>query len=467
LDNPLADWENLQEFLQNKYGLMNLFPDFSLIQNLSSYLRNNNWEISAIIRGNEVIGVSESDEDLFGISIDIGTTKLAVYLVDLKSGQNIAIQGAMNPQIAYGEDVMSRISYAVEKGIDQLRNCLLNTLNQLIQELSGNSKKIVDVTIVGNTAMHHLFMGLPVKQLGRAPYIPCITQSLDVKAREIGLNVAKGAYVHLLPNIAGFVGADHVAMLLATEIYKISKNVIAIDIGTNTEVALSINGELASLSCASGPAFEGAGIKHGMRAGTGAIERVVIKNNKIDFKVIGDVLPTGICGSGILDTISELRQHRIIDQRGRLQYHNLVRNLESGREFILASMENTGIKKDIVVTQSDITKIQLAKAAIRVGINTLLKEYSIKEEEIESIIIAGAFGSHINVESGIKIGMFPSIPLNHFIQVGNAAGVGAKLALVSKMHRSIAEKIARRVRYLELTTHPNFTHEFSHAVQFP
>lgn len=467
LENPLADWENLQKFLEDKYGFKNLRPDISLLQNLSSILRNNSWDISAIVRDDEVIGITKSVEDLYGISIDIGTTKLAVYLVDLHSGQTTAIQGAMNPQIAYGEDVMSRISYAMENGVDQLKNCLLNTLNQLIQELTGNPEKVVDVTIVGNTAMHHLFIGLPVNQLGRAPYIPSIVQSLDVKARELGLNVAQGAYIHFLPNVAGFVGADHVAMLLATEIYKTSKNTIGIDIGTNTEVALSVNGDISSLSCASGPAFEGAGIKHGMRAGYGAIEKVNIKNNKIDFKVIGNVPPTGICGSGILDTISQLRQQCIIDQRGRLQDHDLVSKMKAGREFILAPKEKTGIEKDIVVTQHDINEIQLAKAAIRAGINILLQEYGINEDEIENVVIAGGFGTRINVESAIKIGMFPSIPLNRFTQVGNAAGIGAKLALVSKAHRSIAGNIASGVRYVELTTHTKFTREFSHALQFP
>ncbi len=467
LENPLADWENLQKFLKDKYGFKNLRPDITLLQNLSSNLRNKNGEYSAIIRDDEVIGITKSAEDFHGISIDIGTTKLAVYLVEIHSGQTIAIKGAMNPQIAYGEDVMSRISYAMENGVDQLRNCLLNTLNQLIQELTGNPEKVVDVTIVGNTAMHHLFIGLPVIQLGRAPYSPVVVQSLDVKARELGLNVAQGAYIHLLPNVAGFIGADHVAMLLATEIYKTSKNTIGIDIGTNTEVALSVNGDIASLSCASGPAFEGAGIKHGMRASNGAIEEVNIKNNKIDFKVIGDIPPTGICGSGILDAISQLRQQKIIDQRGRLQDHDLVSKKKSGREFILASKKNSEIEKDIVVTQHDINEIQLAKAAICAGINILLQEYGINEEEIEKVVIAGAFGTRINVENAIKIGLFPSIPLNRFTQVGNAAGVGAKLALISKEYRSIAGDIASRVRYVELTTHPKFTREFSHALQFP
>ncbi|MFX1304972.1 MAG: ASKHA domain-containing protein [Promethearchaeota archaeon] len=467
LENPLSDWENIYKSLDDKYGLKNLIPDISFLQNLSSRLRKLNREISVLIRNDEVIGINEPDQDLYGIAIDIGTTKLAVYLVDLYSGKNIGIKGATNPQIFFGEDVMSRISYAMENGNEQLRKCLLNILNKLIQELTDSIEKVVDVTIVGNTAMHHLFIGLPVKQLGQAPYIPAISHSLDVKARDLGLNVAKGAYIHFLPNIAGFIGSDHVAMLLATEIYKTNKNVIGIDIGTNTEVALSVKGDITSLSCASGPAFEGAGIKHGMRASNGAIEKVKIRNNKVALKVIGDVAPIGICGSGILDAISQLRQQKIIDSRGRLQNHDLVRQTKNIREFLLVPKHNTGIEQDIIIYQHDISEIQLAKAAIRTGINILLNECGISKEKIDKIIVAGAFGTYINVESAIKIGLFPSIPLNRFVQVGNAAGTGAKLALLSKEQRSIAESIANRVKYIELTIHPRFTHEFSHALQIP
>ncbi|MFW9971172.1 MAG: ASKHA domain-containing protein [Candidatus Odinarchaeota archaeon] len=467
LENPLAVWENLQNVLTEKYGLKKIFPDISFLQDLSTKIGKLNREISVVMRNDEVIGINEPNQDLYGIAIDIGTTKLAVYLVDLQSGKNVIIKGAMNPQILFGEDVMSRITYAMENGDERLRKSLLKILNKIIQELTDNLEKIVDVSIVGNTAMHHLFIGLPVKQLGRSPYIPAIKQSLDVKARDLGLNVAKGAYIHFLPNIAGFVGADHVAMLLASELYKSKENVIGIDIGTNTEVALSVNGDITTLSCASGPAFEGARIKHGMRASKGAIEKVKIRNNKVEFSVIGDINPVGICGSGILDTVSQLRQQKIIDSRGRLQIHNLVRQRQNIKEFLLVSGNNSGIHQDIVFTQHDISEIQLAKAAIRTGINILLYEYGIDKDEIGKIIIAGAFGTYINVKSAIKIGMFPFIPINRFKQVGNAAGIGAKLGLISKEYRSIAESIANRAKYLELTIHPKFNHEFSHSLQIP
>ncbi|MFX1242224.1 MAG: ASKHA domain-containing protein, partial [Promethearchaeota archaeon] len=467
LENPIAIWESVQKSLANTYGLTNLYPDISFLQNLSIKRKALNPKASVVIRNNELIGINEPGQDLYGVAIDIGTTKLAVYLVDLQSGKNVAISGAMNPQILFGEDVMSRITYFVENQNDQLRKSLLEILNKIIITLIDEPQKIVDVCIVGNTAMHHLFIGLPVKQLGRAPYVPAIKHSLDVKARELGLNVSKGAYIHFLPNIAGFVGADHVAMLLASGIYKSKKNVIGIDIGTNTEVALSVNGNISSLSCASGPAFEGAKIKHGMRASKGAIEKVTIRNNKVEFNVIGDVNPVGICGSGILDVVSQLREQKIIDERGRLQNHNLVRQCQNVKEFLLVSKENSGIAQDIVFTQQDISEIQLAKAAIRTGFNILLYESDITEDKIDEIIIAGAFGTYINVESAIKIGMFPFIPLDKFKQVGNAAGVGAKLCLLSKDYRSITESIANRVKYLELTIHPKFTHEFSHSLQIP
>lgn len=467
LENPLADWENLCKNLEELYGLKNLEPDFSLLRDLSSILRTSNWKISVVIRGNEVIGVCPHDQEMLGIAIDLGTTKIAVYLVNLHTGETLTAKGVMNPQIAYGEDIMSRISYLIEKGDNILQKSVLDTLNNLVREMTGNSEIVEEMTIVGNTAMHHLILGLPVKQLGRAPYVPTICRSLDVKACDIGFKVARGAYIHLLPNVAGFVGADHVAMLLATEIFKTDKNVVGIDIGTNTEVALATRGTITSLSCASGPAFEGAGIKNGMRAGNGAIERIQIDNDKIHFEVIGDLPPIGICGSGILDLIAQLREHQIIDKRGRLQDHPLVRSGVDGRELVLAFGNDTKTGQDIVVIQHDIGEIQLAKAAIRTGINVLLSEQGVSEEKIDEVIIAGAFGSYIDVTSAIKIGMFPSIPLDRFCQVGNAAGVGAKLALISKKNRIIAEEIANRVKYIELSVHPKFTHEFSRSLLFP
>lgn len=467
LDNPISLWENIIKTLEINYNLRNLKIDLHLLRDLHSIVEKLKREISVTIRGNEIIGVNKIREKHMGIAIDLGTTKIAAYLLDLLTGETIKVKGILNPQIVYGEDIMTRMTYAMMNGVTPLNLAVCNSINYLMKDLLKDIEKIEEIVIVGNTTMHHLLLGLSVEQLGKAPYVPVIRQAMDIKARELGLYVAHGAYIHLLPNIAGYVGADHVAMLLATEIYKSNKNIIGIDIGTNTEVALSVNGEIASLSCASGPAFEGAGIKHGMRAGKGAIENVRISNNKISFKVIGDTAPLGICGSGILDTISQLRQETIIDQRGRLQNHDLIRKTDNGREFILVSESISGTKQDIVVTQNDINEIQFAKAAIHTGINILLNDFGITEEQIDQIIIAGAFGTYIDIASAVRIGMFPSIPLNRFTQVGNAAGIGAKLALISKEQRSIAKIIAKKVKYIELSIHPKFSHEFSHSLQIP
>ena len=293
------------------------------------------------------------------------------------------------------------------------------------------------------------------------------TLLVRLKACDLGIQATHGAYAHFLPNVAGFIGGDHVAMLLATGLYETNKTAIAIDIGTNTEISLAARGTISSLSCASGPAFEGAGIKHGMRATSGAIEGVEIGNDGNYLKVIGNVSPVGICGSGILDTVYQLRKQCIIDKRGRLQDHPLVRQGLGGHEFVLASGNTTGTGQDIVITQHDIGAIQLAKAAIRTGINVLLSKTDVKENEIDEVIIAGAFGSYINVASAIGIGMLPSLSLVKFCQVGNAAGLGAKLALISRKNRTIAEEITSRIRYIELTTHPKFKHEFSLSLRLP
>ena len=273
--------------------------------------------------------------------------------------------------------------------------------------------------------------------------------------------------MHFLPNVAGFVGGDHVAMLLATGLYEANGAKIGIDIGTNTEVTLAAKGTITSLSCASGPAFEGGHIKNGMRASDGAIEKVEISDDGVQYRVIGDMPPMGICGSGILDTVSEMRKREIIDERGRLRNHLLVRQGKDGAEFVLALGNITRIKRDISLTQRDIGEIQLAKAAIRTGINVLLSEADLQEDEIDGVIIAGAFGSYINVESAINIGMFPTVSLNKFSQIGNAAGMGAKLALMSKKSRIVAGEIAKKSRYIELTAYPDFTREFSNSLRFP
>jgi uncharacterized 2Fe-2S/4Fe-4S cluster protein (DUF4445 family) len=449
---------------------------FPVLDTMSPLLRSNNWKVNMVMRKGELIAVLPSGSPILGLAIDIGTTKLAAYLCDLETGAILAKSGAMNPQTAFGEDVISRISYSnnFPNGQYILQSRVIETLNSVIEDLcvsthksnsSINPGQIVEVVAVGNTAMHHFFAGLPVHQLGVAPYVPAVSEPLELDAHHIGLKIARGAKIHLPANIAGYVGADHVAMLLATGMDSAKKTTIAIDIGTNTEISLAYNNQLFSCSCASGPAFEGAHIQAGMRAAPGAIERVQLIQGKLRIQTIDNLDPIGICGSGILDAIACMRENGIIDHRGSFTPSHLgVMNTDNKSEFILVDHQTSGNGRDIVINRKDINEIQLAKGAIRTGIEVLLKYAGITAELVEDFIIAGAFGTYINIPSAIQIGMFPSLPLNRFQQVGNAAGAGARQILLSMKLRHLAEDIARRSNYVELSNYPNFTDIFSKSL---
>ncbi|MBN2005576.1 MAG: DUF4445 domain-containing protein [Anaerolineae bacterium] len=438
-----------------------------VLRDLSERLRAYGWSIQLLLRRSssvtEVIGVLRPGEIPIGLAVDIGTTKMAGYLVDLVTGRTLAKAGAMNPQIAYGEDVVSRIAYTngEKDGRRVLQARLIESLNDLVGELGRAAgvcrDQIVEAVVVGNTAIHHLFAGLPVSQLGESPYIPAVGTSLDLCTCHLGLELAAGAKVHLPPNIAGYVGGDHVAMLLATEAWHAAAPTVALDIGTNTEISLAAGGRVLSCSCASGPAFEGAHIHHGMRAAPGAIEYVQIVNGDVRVQMIGGRPPVGICGSGILDAVAELRAAGIVERSGRIvSQHPRVIPWDGGGAFVLVPGAESGNGQDILVTRKDINEIQLAKGAIRAGLEVLLREAGLTYRDLESFVVAGAFGTYLDLESAIRVGMFPPLPLTHFRQVGNAAGTGARQMLISKARRQLAETIARKVEYLELTVHPEF-----------
>jgi len=422
------------------------------------------------VRGEEVISVAPRPSPVLGFAVDLGTTKIAGYLVDLKNGRPLASRGLMNPQISYGEDIISRIQATLEAesgGYDMQRivvDALSRLASDLCREAGAAMTDIVDAVIVGNTAMHHLFLGLPVKQLVVAPFVPAVSRALDCKARDMGLSFASGAYVHFLPNIAGFVGGDHMAMLLAVTQMKPSGLVMALDIGTNTEVSL-IDGEtISSVSCASGPAFEGYHIRHGMRAARGAIEKVRMENNTIQIQTIDDAPPSGICGSGVLDAMAQLFLEGVVDGSGRmLEGHPRVRTGTDSREFLLVAEGESGAPAAVVLTQHDIRELQLAKAAIRTGIQVLLETSGRKEQELDQVLIAGAFGSYIDMSSAVAIGMMPGLPMDRFTQVGNAAGMGARMALISATQRVKAQTLASKVKYVELGSAPHFTETFLKA----
>jgi len=466
-----SDAVRVTDALKQEYGLDGVNMDVAVSRRLPNQLRETHWSGAAVLRERELIHWVAKDRSRLGFAADLGTTKLAGYLINLSDGKVLASRGLMNPQISYGEDVMARISYAMESVEHEA------TLNRLVRqafdemiaamcaEVGARPDDVADAVIVGNTAMHHLFVGLPVRQLGLAPYVAAVSDAMDIKARDLDINLTPGSYVHLLPNIAGFVGADHVAMLLATGIYKTDRVVAGLDIGTNTEVALRANGRLLTCSTASGPAFEGAHIRDGMRASEGAIERVLLKNGQIEYQTIGEVPPIGLCGSGILDAVAQLYKQGIVDRRGAIQpVHPRVRETEKGREFVLVEPNDSGSGREIVVTRGDIGEIQLAKGAMRAGLNILLEKAGLAESDLDQVVIAGAFGSYINVDSAVSIGMFPQIPLDRFVQVGNAAGMGARMALVSWEQRRESARIAAQAEYVELTNTPEFTDAFAMAM---
>ncbi|MFP4395861.1 MAG: ASKHA domain-containing protein [Anaerolineales bacterium] len=447
-----------------------------VLRELSTQLRAHDGYVKLAIRTlppfPEVVGLLPPSSAPLGLAVDIGTTKIAAYLVDLTTGQTLAQDGVPNPQIAYGEDVVNRIAYANQHsdGREILQSALITALNQLITTLTAAShtspEAIVENVVVGNTVIHHLFAGLPVRQLGEAPYIAAASEALDISAAHLGLNGAAGAKIYLPPNIAGYVGADHVAMLLATRSHWREHPTIALDIGTNTEISLILpNAEadhptILSCSCASGPAFEGAHIHDGMRAAPGAIEHVQIYDGAPHWQTVrapsdaGPPPPVGICGSGILDAVAELRRAGVLNRAGRMR----------PAPYGLVPAEETGHGRDILITRKDVHEIQLAKSAIRAGIEILLREAHLTPQDLGRFVVAGAFGSYLDLDSAVAIGMFPDLPRECFRQVGNAAGAGARRLLISQAQRQRAAELAAHVAYIELTTHPDFNDLYVEAM---
>jgi uncharacterized 2Fe-2S/4Fe-4S cluster protein (DUF4445 family) len=469
LEDLRADVERLHAALEERHGLVAASLDPVVMRTLPSLLRSEDWQADVAVRDGQIVALLPPATRPLGLAVDLGTTKIAAYLMDLASGETLASAGAMNPQIAYGEDVIARISFADEspKQAAQLQHLVAGRLNELARDLcrqtGTDSAHILEMVLVGNTAMHHLFLLLDAEYLARAPYVAAVSSAQDVKARDLGLELAPGATVHLLPNIAGYVGADHVAMLLASGMACAQGVVLALDIGTNTEVCLANHGRLTSLSCASGPAFEGAHIRHGMRAAVGAIEHVRLVDGNVEYQTIGDTPPVGLCGSGILDTLAQLHLAGVVDRRGRMKAdHERVQGEKGDREFLLAAMEGAD-DTPITFTQKDVRELQLAKGAMRCGVDVLLEANGLTAADVDQVLIAGAFGTYIDVSSAMTIGMLPSMPLERVRQVGNAAGMGAKMALISRGKRAEAQELAGRIGYLELATWPGFAMAFAEA----
>lgn len=464
LEDPRSDAVRIQDHLEQE-----AYFDLEVLRTAAPHLRDWEWHTRVALRDErEVAALLAPESPLLGLAVDLGTTKLAGYLIDLETGHTLAMEGEMNPQLAYGEDVMARITYAQEEpeGAKRLQEAassgIQDLLDRLLEKTDMDRGQVVEAVVVGNTCMHHLFVGLPVEPLGRSPYVPVQSKSWDVLAREVGLEMAPGATVHLLPNVAGFVGADHVSAILAARLDEAAEPTLLLDIGTNTEICLARDGKLLSCSTASGPAFEGAHIRFGMRAAPGAIERVRMIDGQVFLETIDKAPPVGICGSGILDAVGELRRTEILNDRGgMIDDHPRVRKGPDGLEFILAAEGDDGTERTITISRRDVSEIQLAKAAIATGWTVLLEEVGLEEQDIARVVIAGAFGTYIDARQAVAIGMLPDVPLERFEQVGNVAGTGARMALVSCAERERAARIARQVDYIELTIHTSFQDRFT------
>ena len=476
LHDPRSDLERVTDALKAATGRDAWTAEPAVVRTLSPLARRTGWRLSAYTRGGEIVGFAAPDRRALGFACDVGTTKVAGYLVDLETGQDLATAGVMNPQIGYGEDVISRLARAARDpaGPAQLAGAIRNALNSLIGSLTAEAgverEQVAEACIVGNTAMTHLLLELPVYQLAVAPFVAAASAALEIKARDLGLETAAGAYVHVLPCVRGFVGADHVAMILASDLDRKPHVAIGVDIGTNTEIALvrPDRHTLTSSSCASGPAFEGAHISHGMRAASGAIEAVHIERGGAKLKTIGNAAPVGLCGSGIVDALAEMRRTGVINDRGRIDSNAAgVRRTDHGLAFVLVPAKESGTGREIAVSQRDVSEIQLAKGAVAAGMESLIEATGTEREDIKEVIIAGAFGSYLNLDSALAIGLLPRFPNARYVQVGNAAGVGAKIALLSLSERERARNIARSAGYVELTTFANFNRNFATAMAFP
>jgi len=487
LNDSLGDWERLQTELKCRFNLTNLTIDYQVLTSLQEVIRHSDWKVTVTVWMNkEVVQVEPGlVEKNYGLAIDLGTTTVAGYLCDLTNGALVATESIMNPQVIHGEDVMSRITYSManEDGLKHMNEAIIEGINELAGRVAAQAKikrwDIVDVAICGNTCMHHILLNLKPQYIGKAPFTPAIHHSLNIKACNLGLKISPEAYVHVLPIEAGFVGADNVAVLIAESPYQQDSTELIIDIGTNGELVLGNKEKVVSCSCATGPAFEGGEIKHGMRAVPNAIEQVVIDKDTLEarFKVIGseywntdsvNVKAKGICGSGIIDAVSQMFVRGIIDHTGR--FNNDLetpryRFTDNGPEFVVAWAYETSIGQDIVICQSDIRNVQLAKAAMYAGAKIIMRYLNV--DKLDKIILAGAFGSYINKESAACLGLFPDCDLENVYAVGNAAGDGARIALLNMDKRAEANEIARKVEYLELTVEPGFEKVFSQAIWLP
>jgi uncharacterized 2Fe-2S/4Fe-4S cluster protein (DUF4445 family) len=431
-----------------------------------------------VAQGRNILRVTSTKEPLWAVAVDIGSTKIAAYLVDLEAGRTLTAVSSPNPQMVHGEDVMSRLAFAQQstENEQRLHNELVETVRSLTRKacgrVRGSPSHVVAYVAVGNTAMQHFFLGTPVRSLGRAPYTPS-TRTEEVRtSRQLGLGGLPSATVIVPPVVAAFVGSDLVAGVRATRVDRARSLRVFVDVGTNTEICAGDRERLVACSTPSGPAFEGAHILFGMRAADGAVERVSLapRDWTVDYRTIGKGKPRGLCGSALLDLLAELARVGAVDRTGRLprsSTHDQLVSVRGRAAFRVVRAADTAIGQDIVLTQEDIGQLLLAKAAIRAGIEILLAELQRDAVEIRELYLAGAFGTYLAPESALRAGLIPPIPIDRIRFVGNTAGSGARLAVLSHHEREELRELSRRIEHVSLAEHPRFARKFASSLPFP
>lgn len=490
MHNPTGDLERLLSALEDQWGLTGLEADLRILQNLQQTLRAGNWQVTvAVHRGQVITAIWPGFHDRpFGLAIDVGSTTIAAHLCNLSTGEVVASSGIMNPQIRFGEDLMSRVSYVMMNpgGEQEMTAAARQAINDLTDAVCTEGEvereEILNATFVGNPVMHHLLLGIDPTELGGAPFALAANSGITIWASQLDLRFHPNARVYVLPCIAGHVGADTAGVILSETPHLTDKMTLVVDVGTNAEIVLGNRDRLLACSSPTGPAFEGAQISCGQRAAPGAIERVRIDPESLEprFKVIGCDLwsdeegfaeataksgVTGICGSGIIEVLAEMFLAGVLTRDGTIDGTQAARSPRiqpDGRTFSYLVHEGT---PEIRIVQNDVRAIQLGKAALYAGIRLLMDRLGI--DAVEQIMLAGAFGSHIDTKYAMVLGMIPDCPLENVYSAGNAAGTGARIALLNQQARDDIEDVIRRVEKIETAVEPNFQAHFVEAMGLP
>lgn len=489
MDDQTDDWSRLQRALRKEAGLANVHISLPLLKRLGAVLRSADWQVTTVLdthawdcpecptRLIDLQPGHQNAEPLWGAAVDIGTTTVSLWLVDLLTGQVKAQVAEYNQQIARGEDVISRIVYASKNDGDQeLARLVRDTINELADRACKRAKadpaQIVKMTVSGNSTMIHLFLGIPASSIRLSPFVTAVNHIPSLTARDIGLNVHPEATVDCLPGVASYVGADITAGVLSSGVAEVEETTLFLDVGTNGEIVLGSRDWLVTCACSAGPAFEGAGVVDGMRATKGAIEEVWINGETYEptYRVIGGVKPRGLCGSGLISLLGELFLTGIIDKGGNIDLTlntPRVRQGEHGPEFVLVWGDQTAHGQDIVINRVDVDNLLRAKAAMYAGYSVLANGVGVPLEAIQQMLIGGSFGQYINVEKAIEIGLLPDMPWDRFDFLGNTSVRGAYHALIDKNARQQIKEIASRMTYIELSVDNTFNEAFTSALFLP